>query len=129
MFLPGTAPRCLRMDPGLLGRTVRFHPCLKEDKRDTRLMLEAFRLEKVRTTVLQNTSNIPCGEKTRGLLTLKMALTFLWGIHCHVYWCPPSHNAPLHGCLSAPQSSRTLAARNKNTFRVEERMRQGVGCA
>lgn len=28
--LPGTAPRCRRMDPVLLGRTVRFHPCLFE---------------------------------------------------------------------------------------------------
>lgn len=28
IFLPGTAPRCRRMDPVLLGRTVRFHPCL-----------------------------------------------------------------------------------------------------
>lgn len=27
--LPGTAPRCLRMDPELFGRTVRFHPCLR----------------------------------------------------------------------------------------------------
>ena len=27
---PGTGPRCLRMDPELLGRTVRFHPCLRE---------------------------------------------------------------------------------------------------
>lgn len=27
---PGTAPRCLRMDPELFGSTVRFHPCLRE---------------------------------------------------------------------------------------------------
>ena len=27
--LPGTAPRWRKMDPELLGRTVRFHPCLK----------------------------------------------------------------------------------------------------
>lgn len=47
------------------------------------------------------------------VLTLKMALTFQWGNHFHVYWCPPSHNALPHGCLSAPRSSSTLAAREK----------------
>lgn len=55
-------------------------------------------------------------------LTLKMALTFLWGNHCRVYWCPLSHNALPRGCLSAPRSSSTLAAGT-------QRKQQGSGVA
>lgn len=29
---PGTAPRWRRMDPELLGRTLRFHPCLQRQR-------------------------------------------------------------------------------------------------
>lgn len=47
MFLPGTAPRCLRMDPELLGRTVRFHPCLS--KRDKGMVITKENQDKSRT--------------------------------------------------------------------------------
>lgn len=63
------------------------------------------------------------------LLTSKMVLTFLWGNHCHVYWCPPSHNALPRGSLSAPQFSSTLAARTKRKEKQseEERLKQATG--
>lgn len=72
--------------------------------------------QQVKSRALQHRQNILSKLewvwcKVYGLLTLKMALTFLWGNHCHVYWCPPSHNALPRGYLSAPQSASTLAAR------------------
>lgn len=71
-------------------------------------------LKKQKTVTINRHSDIQSKQEgvlweVCGLLTLKMALTFLWGNHCHVYWCPPSHNALPRACLSAPQSSSTLA--------------------
>lgn len=40
-----------------------------------------------------------------------MALIFLLGNHCHVYWCPPFHSGLPRGRPSAPLSSSILAVK------------------
>lgn len=75
---PGTAPRCRRMDPELLGRTVRFHPCLKRreeqslhsgQSRDTfftlwllRRLLLCLGCDDIGFSYLENGSDFPTGK-------------------------------------------------------------------
>lgn len=84
------------MDPVLLGRTVRFHPCLQEKEGHHKAARRA-------PSRPQNADNRPNS-------TLKTALTSPRGTRCRACWCPPCRSAPPRGSPSPPPASSTLAA-------------------
>ena len=85
------------MEPVLLGRTVRFHPCLQGKARGSR-------------TGAGRRCPAPRTQVGAASATLKTAPTFPPGSRCRGCWCPPCRSARPRGSPSPPRASSTLAA-------------------
>lgn len=105
------------MEPVLLGRTVRFHPCLRR------------RVAGRHRPAERDTAESPPAQ-ARVPVTLKMVLIFPPGIRCRECWCPPCHSARPRGSPSPPPASSTLAAgrrRRVSTSAGPGRRARGTG--
>lgn len=113
--LPGTAPRCLRMDPELLGRTARFQPCLRSTSPHAYSQdLPAWTLGASGATHFEKGSDFPVGKPLPCVLVSTFPqCTATWKSLCSTilqYSCCEKAEMQLTHKGSVPQRlMRTLA--------------------